>query len=115
MESSDARPADASAAADIERDLAGLDRAGIRQLRNEVSGLVKRAAAGERIIVTVDGRPMAQLGPLGVGERPTLDDMAAAGLIDAPRQPGPPEIRPPLQVPADIRLDRLLDQIRGRS
>lgn len=96
-------------------DIAGLDRVGIRQLRNSVSGLVKRAAAGERIVITVDGRPMAQLGPLGAGQDTTLDDMAATGLIDPPRQPGPAEMPPPLAVPADVRLDRLLDQIRGRS
>ncbi|MEL6982783.1 MAG: type II toxin-antitoxin system prevent-host-death family antitoxin [Actinomycetota bacterium] len=96
-------------------DTAGLDRVGIRQLRNSVSGLVKRAAAGERIVITVDGRPMAQLGPLGAGADATLDDMAAAGLIEPPRQPGPSEMPPPLAIPADVRLDRLLDQIRGRS
>lgn len=96
-------------------DIEGLDRVGIRQLRNSVSGLVKRAAAGERIVITVDGRPTAQLGPLGAGEEATLDDMAAAGLIDPPRQPGLAEMPPPLSVPADVRLDRLLDQIRGRS
>ncbi len=94
----------------------GLDRVGIRQLRNSVSGLVKRAAAGERIVITVDGRPMAQLGPLGGSDGATLDDMAAAGLIVAPHQAGPVgEAPPPLGVPADVRLDRLLDQLRGRS
>ena len=96
-------------------DQQGLDRVGIRQLRNEVSGLVQRAAAGERIVITVDGRPTAQLGPLGGSGQATLDDMAAAGLIDPPRQPAVPDPPRPLAVPADLRLDRLLDQIRGRS
>jgi prevent-host-death family protein len=92
----------------------GLDRVGIRRLRNEVSGLVQRAAAGERIVITVDGRPTAQLGPLGAAVDPSLDDLAAAGLIAAPRQRGDLEPVAPLPVPADVRLDRLLDQIRGR-
>src|SRR5213592_4960645 len=39
-------------------------RVGIRELRNDVAAVVRRAAAGERITVTVDGRPVAQLGPL---------------------------------------------------
>ena len=94
-------------------DIVGLDRVGIRQLRNAVSGLVQRAAGGERIVITVDGRPTAQLGPLGGGERLTLDDLAAAGLIEPPRQVGEIDLAPPIAVPADIRLDRLLDQIRG--
>jgi prevent-host-death family protein len=92
----------------------GLDRVGIRRLRNEVSALVKRAATGERIVITVDGQPTAQLGPLGSTEHPSLDDLAAAGLIDAPRQAGDLDVVAPLPVPADVRLDRLLDQIRGR-
>ena len=95
-------------------DSAGLDRVGIRQLRNGVSGLVQRAAGGERIVITVDGRPTAQLGPLGAGERLGLEDLVAAGLIDPPRQRGELDLPPPIPVPADIRLDRLLDQIRGR-
>jgi len=98
----------------VDERIEGLDRVGIRQLRNAVSGLVQRAAGGERIVITVDGRPTAQLGPLGATERPTLVDMAAAGLIDAPRQPGTLDLPPPVPVPADIRLDRLMDQIRGR-
>lgn len=95
-------------------DAQGLERVGIRRLRNEVSGLVQRAAAGERIVITVDGRPTAQLGPLGSADAPTLDDLAAAGLVDPPRQRGDLQPVAPLPVPADVRLDRLLDQIRGR-
>jgi prevent-host-death family protein len=35
-----------------------------RDLRNDVSGVLRRAEAGERLRVTVSGRPVAQLGPL---------------------------------------------------
>lgn len=35
-----------------------------RELRNDTSGLIKRAQAGERIVITVNGRPAAQLVPL---------------------------------------------------
>ncbi len=105
---------------DIDHDIGGLDRVGIRQLRASLAGLVKRAATGERIVITVDGRPTAQLAPLGRGLDPTLDDMAAAGLIEPPRQGGADdgsgraEMPNPIAVPADVGLDRLLDQIRGR-
>jgi prevent-host-death family protein len=35
----------------------------IRRLRNEVSAVVRAAEAGARYVVTVDGRPVAELGP----------------------------------------------------
>lgn len=36
-----------------------------RELRNNVSQVLRRAEQGERFTVTVDGRPVAELGPLG--------------------------------------------------
>ena len=35
-----------------------------KQLRNEVGEVLRRAEAGEEFIVTVAGRPVAQIGPL---------------------------------------------------
>ena len=96
-------------------DRRGLATVGVRALRNSVSSLVRRAEQGERIIITVDGRPRAQLGPLTPdGGSPTLDDLAAAGLIEPPSGQAGGTFPVPLAVPADVRLDRLLDQIRGR-
>ncbi len=34
-----------------------------RELRNNVSDVLRRAEAGERFTITVDGRPVAELGP----------------------------------------------------
>jgi prevent-host-death family protein len=91
-----------------------LERVGIRELRNAVAAVVRRASSGERLLITVDGRPVAQLGPLepdraGV----TLWDLAAAGLVEPPRRPDRPSAPDPLPVPADVRVDRLLEQVRG--
>lgn len=36
---------------------------GLRELRQQASDLVRQAEAGETIIVTVNGRPVAQLAP----------------------------------------------------
>ena len=38
-----------------------------RDLRNKVGEMLRRAEAGERLVVTVGGRPVAELGPLSQG------------------------------------------------
>ncbi len=35
-----------------------------RTLRNEVGDVLRRAEAGERFVITVSGRPVAELGPV---------------------------------------------------
>ena len=47
--------------------VAGVDRLGVRELRNQTAATVRRAGGGERILITVDGRPVAQLGPIDPG------------------------------------------------
>ena len=39
-----------------------------RELRNDTRGLLRRVEAGEHVVITVDGRPVAVLGP--VSDRP---------------------------------------------
>ncbi|MCP5032604.1 MAG: type II toxin-antitoxin system prevent-host-death family antitoxin [Actinomycetia bacterium] len=94
---------------------------GVRELRNQVAAVVRRAGAGERMVVTVDGRPVAQLGPLSPDDgQVTLWDLAAGGLIEPPRRSGrhPSDRHPPdpapIPVPADASADRLLEAARGR-
>ena len=90
-------------------------RLGIRELRADAAAMVRRAGAGERIVVTVNGHPVAQLGPVGGGDLDvTLDDLVAAGWVVPPRRTGRPT-RPGDPVPAwaGARLDRLLREIRG--
>lgn len=40
-----------------------------RDLRNNVSGVLRRVEAGERLRVTVSGRPVAELAPLAARPR----------------------------------------------
>lgn len=85
----------------------------MRELRNQVAAVVRRAGAGERIVITVDGRPIAQLGPLEPAGAPDLDDLANAGLVVPARRsdrPAPPD---PIDAPVDARSDRVLDDLRG--
>ncbi len=88
---------------------------GIRELRANLAAVVRRAGAGERIVVSVDGRPVAQLGPLGTDQdTPTLEDLAARGLLTLPRRPDRPDPSATVEPWAGVRLDRLLQEIRGR-
>ncbi|MFP3899655.1 MAG: type II toxin-antitoxin system Phd/YefM family antitoxin [Acidimicrobiia bacterium] len=90
-----------------------MHRVGIRELRNDVAAVVRRAAAGERIVVTVDGVPTAQLGPLEPREAPTIDDLIAAGLAEPPGRPGRRAAPDPEDPPVDVRPESVLDELRG--
>jgi prevent-host-death family protein len=83
----------------------------VRTLRGQLAQALRRAEAGERIVVTVGGRPVAQLGPVESSDL-TVDDLVARGLlVRARRDDRPP---PSLVVPlwAGARIDRLLREIR---
>jgi len=88
---------------------------GVRQLRNQVAKVIRRASTGERIIITVDGKPVAQLGPLTPDrDGVTLWDLAMAGLVEPPRRHDHPSTPSPIPMPADLNADRLLAATRGR-
>ena len=89
-----------------------MEEIGARELRANLAAAVRQAGAGQRVVITIDGRPVAQLGPLEPVGAPTLAELAAAGLLEPPRrdQPPPPE---PVDTAVDVRLDRILDEVRG--
>ena len=85
----------------------------IRELRSNLAAAVRQAEAGHRVVVTVGGRPVAQLGPLDHGEgTPTLDDLAARGLLQRARRADRPAPELVVAMPVGTRLDRLLDEVR---
>ena len=88
-------------------------RQSIRELRANLAAAVRQAEAGHRVVVTVGGRAVAQLGPLDAGRgEPTLDDLASRGLVQRARRsdrPGPDLV---VALPVGARLDRLLDEVR---
>lgn len=92
-----------------------MDRVGIRELRNATADAVRRAGAGERIVITVDGRPVAQLGPLqpaGAADC-TLDDLIARGAVIAPRSNDRPDPERTVDLWAGSRIDRAAADLRG--
>ena len=90
-----------------------MERIGIRDLRNNTANAVRRARAGERIIVTVDGVPAAQLGPLGSDREPgTVNDLVSAGLLRPPRAATAPSAPHPVAAPRST--DEVLAEHRDR-
>lgn len=86
---------------------------GIRQLRADVAAYVRRAGAGEHLVINVGGRPTAQLGPLGAPDGMIrLDDLVARGALVPPRRTGAWHMTAPITVWSGNRLDRLLREIR---
>ncbi len=55
-----------------------------RELRNNVSEVLRRAERGERLTITVDGRPVAELGPLTRPRRLAGADQLTRILTDTP-------------------------------
>jgi prevent-host-death family protein len=64
-------------------------RVASRELRNDTAGVLRRAAAGEVVEVTVNGEPVAQLGPIREQRSHwTPKDVFAARLERAQADPG---------------------------
>jgi prevent-host-death family protein len=84
----------------------------IRSLRAGLATAVRRAEAGDRVVVTVGGRPTAQLGPLA-DNAPLLDQLVASGAVVPPRRSSPWRPPAPVAVWAGVRIDRTLAEVRG--
>jgi prevent-host-death family protein len=59
-----------------------------RTLRNRISEVLRQVEAGERVRITVDGRPVAELVPVGGARRAfvpreSLRDLLAGAPLDA--------------------------------
>lgn len=83
-------------------------------MRQNLSGYLRRVAAGERLVVTDRNKPVAELGPPpSTGSH--LDRLIAEGKVRPPRRPGPlPE---PLRLSGGVdesnSLSRALEEVRG--
>lgn len=83
---------------------------GIRELKNSLSKYIDRVRAGEEVIVTDRGRPVARLSALDAAED-RLAELVAAGVVRAPlkRQRHMPERRIETKAPVS---DLVADQRR---
>ena len=57
-----------------------------RDLRNESGDVLRQAEAGERFVITVNGRPVAQLGPCE--RRHWVGSDTVRALLATPTDPG---------------------------
>jgi len=94
-----------------------MDRVGVRELRNYTSRLVARARAGERILITVDGVPAAEIGPIvGPPHERTIEELVAAGLVIPPRVANhPPAKARPVKLPGRRRASDIVIDDRERG
>ncbi|MGL4743384.1 MAG: type II toxin-antitoxin system Phd/YefM family antitoxin [Phycicoccus sp.] len=60
-----------------------MDEVGLREMRQQASELVRRAEGGERVTITVAGRPAAVLGPVSPRSWRTWAEVSDA-LQDGP-------------------------------
>jgi antitoxin (DNA-binding transcriptional repressor) of toxin-antitoxin stability system len=76
---------------------------------------VRRARAGERLIITVDGVPAAEIGPVRAAERATsLDELIATGAVVVARTRTPPPPPKPARVPSGRSSSDVLAELRER-
>lgn len=87
---------------------------GVRDLRSALSTFLRRARTGERLVITVDGTPVAQLGPVESDRiAVSVADLVARGAVHPPRRRGdfvPPD---PMVLYSGARIDRALREVRS--
>ncbi len=92
-----------------------MERIGVRELRNQASRVVRRARAGERLIITVDGVPAAEIGPLRpASEVGSLEQLIATGAVLPPQVRAAPTRPVPLPAPSGRSSADVLRQLRDR-
>jgi len=88
---------------------------GTRDLRANLARHLRSAEAGHTILVTVDGKLVAQIGPVGlVNENPSVEALIASGLVEAPTNSDRQRPKVVFDLPAGLSSDRALREIRGR-
>lgn len=73
-------------------------RVGVRELRHRLREYLARARAGERFVITLFDRPVAELVPPG-GEQSLIDRLVAEGRLTPPLESDTSTL-PPLVPPA---------------
>lgn len=87
----------------------------MRELRHRLREYLARVEAGERFEVTLFGRPVAQLRPVGTG-RPTLAQLVDDGLVTPALNPDTLALPPAVLPIGDLHAtDALIQERRTDS
>jgi prevent-host-death family protein len=89
-------------------------RIAIRELRNQASRVVRRARAGERLIITVDGVPAAEIGPVSSARATSLQELIVTGAVVAAPVRTAPQPPRPVRAPSGRSSEDVLRQLRER-
>jgi len=85
----------------LEKKIAKQLSVGVRQLRQDASGVLKLVKAGQKITVTEHGRAVAELSPI---TNPSLQDYISAGVITPASRNYNSKIDKPLPLPKGVDL-----------
>jgi len=85
----------------LEKKIAKQLSVGVRQLRQDASGVLKLVKAGQKITVTEHGRAVAELSPI---TNPRLQDYISAGVITPASRKYNSKIDKPLPLPKGVDL-----------
>lgn len=89
-----------------------MDRVSIRELRNDVSRIVRRASAGERLVITNNGVAVAEIRPLEEGSTERkLQQLFAEGKLIPPSRTGTPPRAQPIKIDGPS-TEEILDELR---
>ncbi len=87
----------------------------VRELRQNLSRYLERAARGERLLVTDHNRPVAELGP-PPATGSVLDRLIAEGRVSLPARASWHDLEPPLDPPpGSLTISEALQAERGES
>jgi prevent-host-death family protein len=82
---------------------------GVRELRAQLSRYLKRVEAGEEILVTDRGKPLARITP--ANGRSRLEELIAAGIVEPAPEPRRGPLPPPIKTKGTVS-DLVKDQRR---
>lgn len=87
---------------------------GIRELRADLAGWVRRAGRGDDITITSAGRPVCRLTSLDAGALGGIDQLIAIGQLLEPARRTVDDTAEAISVRVGTRLDAAVREARGR-